>query len=446
MTDPDIDHDGDVDDADIAAAIAAWSGPDMPTTNPAADMDGDGDVDDADLARIFAAYTGPAAPPVTVDARDINADLRSNDRVDLRGIDRIVGGLVLPREYHELVCTEGDRPVIELADRIDRPEDGGHAIEITHRHTHRIHISGIAAVSPHRDQARGVRLRLSSKAGQFARRVEIIDCDFAGFDNGIEIVDDLPRRGEYAPGKPGRIGLVVGLCIITRAHGNDSHSGGIYAEGLEYANITDTAFDQIGWLIPSDRNWRSHCIYAQQYNGPVHCDGLVMSRAAANALQLRAGGSLRNSIATQCSLGPYIGGAKSVVENNVVLDQVDIQDIAGYDAYDRGHGLIFGGYNHTVRHNLLARRHGSLETIPALKDWHGKDDKTPDGNIAVAWAASGHNFNINGRVYTDIGTNRTVTSDPGVPHFTDIDRYTKRRRGEPYPGTQSFIARCWGAV
>ncbi len=55
----DLDLDGDVDDADFALFFAAFSGPGVPTGNPAADLDNDGDTDDADFGLAFAAFTGP---------------------------------------------------------------------------------------------------------------------------------------------------------------------------------------------------------------------------------------------------------------------------------------------------------------------------------------------------------------------------------------------------
>ncbi len=57
----DLDLDGDVDDADFALFFAAFSGPGVPTGNPAADLDGDTDTDDADFGLAFAAFTGPGA-------------------------------------------------------------------------------------------------------------------------------------------------------------------------------------------------------------------------------------------------------------------------------------------------------------------------------------------------------------------------------------------------
>ncbi len=56
----DLDQDGDVDDADFALFFAAFSGPGVPTGNPAADLDGDTDTDDADFGLAFAAFTGPS--------------------------------------------------------------------------------------------------------------------------------------------------------------------------------------------------------------------------------------------------------------------------------------------------------------------------------------------------------------------------------------------------
>lgn len=58
----DTDGDQDVDDADLAAAFSAYSGPGgIGNTRLDGDTDRDGDVDDADLAGAFAGYTGPTA-------------------------------------------------------------------------------------------------------------------------------------------------------------------------------------------------------------------------------------------------------------------------------------------------------------------------------------------------------------------------------------------------
>lgn len=60
----DTDGDGDVDDADLGAAFANYTGPIGAAGNKAAaegDTDGDGDVDDGDLGTAFASYTGPLA-------------------------------------------------------------------------------------------------------------------------------------------------------------------------------------------------------------------------------------------------------------------------------------------------------------------------------------------------------------------------------------------------
>ena len=62
LLDPeDLDGDADVDDADFGLFFAAFSGPGVQTSNPAADLDGDNDTDDADFGLAFAAFTGPGA-------------------------------------------------------------------------------------------------------------------------------------------------------------------------------------------------------------------------------------------------------------------------------------------------------------------------------------------------------------------------------------------------
>jgi len=64
----DTDGDGDIDDADLGAAFANYTGPLTPGTGGKSgadgDTDADGDVDDADLGVAFAKYTGPLAASV----------------------------------------------------------------------------------------------------------------------------------------------------------------------------------------------------------------------------------------------------------------------------------------------------------------------------------------------------------------------------------------------
>ncbi len=58
---PDLDGDGDIDDADFGIAFASFTGPGAgnPGYNPIADFDADGDTDDADFGIAFSAFTGP---------------------------------------------------------------------------------------------------------------------------------------------------------------------------------------------------------------------------------------------------------------------------------------------------------------------------------------------------------------------------------------------------
>ncbi len=59
-----FDGDSDVDNADYAIILAAYSGAGVPTNNPLCDWDLDGDVDDDDVIAFRLNWTGPGVPAV----------------------------------------------------------------------------------------------------------------------------------------------------------------------------------------------------------------------------------------------------------------------------------------------------------------------------------------------------------------------------------------------
>lgn len=456
----DLDGDGDVDGVDYALLLEQWTGPREPL---AGDLDGDGDVDGQDAALLTAAWTGPGSEdpegpetgggftaidwtgavdlPAGASEQEALAALGGHDKVRFAAGAVYEFSLVLPRSTQLVgVHGEGDRPVFKIP-------AGQNGVTIANSRTDEVVLQGLEVRGPplpHLGVNQGIRLRLNGKDGKYARRVLIEDCKVVGFDTNIEIVDDWPRvKGEAY--RPGRIDLEINRCIVHLAYGSDSHHVGVYLEGLERGVVRDTVIDHSGWRPghPEDRNKKSHNIYAQSFNGPITAEGCVFSRAAANAVQFRAGGDLIGCVISENGLGPWLSWRPGRVEGCVLLDQVDISEDE-----PRGHGLILTAWEMTVRRNLVARRGGSLANEPGFKGI--AESTTLADNVAVAWQGAGLNFEVGGVLHGAIGSNRTIDADPGVPAF-DADEIALRvDRARGVWGAEyelaGFIARCWEAV
>ena len=429
----DLDNDGDVDNQDIAKAASNFTGPGATHKSPQqGDTDNDGDVDSIDLGTIFAAYTGPITKPDEIPAQDINNQINRHHKASIPAGSIIKGGIEFTSEQAIItVSGKGPRPIVQV------PKDGDGLRNRTQR-IYQLHVNGLAFHSTHRDKATGINIQLNGKDDNFAKQVEIIDCYGTGLDTTYRFVDDWARK--QIEGTPGRIKLIFGLNISDKAYGSDTHSIGLRYDGLASGSVVvNSAFDRSGWLVEQDRNKRSHCIYGSAFGAPLAvCKGNVFSRAAANAAQFRSGCDRYEwNIATQCSLGPWINGGRLYVTNNVVLDQVDI----GPQKHEgRGHGFIISGNRPTVWRNIAARRHGSMRFHPAFKGLAG--NAIVRENYAVQWAADASNYEKGDRQYHTYGDSKSITIDPGVPHFTDTDKYLTRGRAQPYIETRAFIEEC----
>lgn len=291
------------------------------------------------------------------------------------------------------------------------------------------------------------RFRLSGKDGQYAKKLRFEDMEVEGGNTGFSIVDDWARTSGTGDGRIDT--LEVYRCIAHRQYTPDaSHSIPLYVEGIDLTEVQQTVFDMAGWHLPEHRNKRSHCIYAQSLGGPTNVTDSWLCRAAANAVQFRIGcRDFSRNVISECSLGPWITEEFGKIEDNVLLDQVDIippPEGSSVHPDSRGHGFMGGtGF----RRNIAARRHGTMKNHPAYEGiWGDNED-----NYAIQWSENGKNYRIGESTYREIGTNRTIDIDPGLPVVTGalINTLTSRRLGEwdeAVHSTAPFRKECWDIV
>jgi len=365
--------------------------------------------------------------PKTVTASQLQDALNQHDKIGLPAGVTVKGALAAPRSTLILFAYgEGARPIIEV------PE-GKDGLDLTADRIEQVIIQGIEIKGPglpHRGVEQGIRLRLSSAANQYAKDMRVEDCKVSGFDTLIEVVDDRPRVEGYAFQRSGRIKLAVIGCILTDAEGSDSHSAGIYTEGLDLGSvIADNAIARIRTVEPDKR---SHGVYGQGHGAPTTYSGNLLHRCSAQGIQARAGGTLTDNLVNRCGVGMFVQGNGSIVRRNVVMNGVDISgDLPRGHAYQ----LVFG--KGVIEDNLAAFNGGSTKSIPAFKDmW---SPKSFERNIAVQWQDQGQNFDISGDGrYGSLGSNRTLAGDPGFAPI-DIDAWLGRKRSEPVPSVAGVI-------
>lgn len=381
-----------------------------------------------------AAPRGAVKVPERATLEQIQNAINQRDAILLPAGASYDGVLEVPRSVQYIgVYGKGDRPVLNVP-------KGKVGIDITADQIEQVVIEGIelrGPLLPHRGKEQGIRLRVSGRDNEYARDVRIIDCKVSGFDTLIEVVDDLPRVKKLEFQEPGRIKLEVRDCILTDAEGGDSHSVGIYVEGLAEGSVIEgCAIARVRTVEP---NKRSHGIYAQGHGAPATFSGNLFDRCSAQGIQARAGGTLTNNLIIRCGVGMFVQGDGSVVKRNAVVYGVDIDKDE-----PRGHAYQLSFGKGVIEENIAAFNEGSTKGIPAFKDmW---SPKSFERNVAVQWHDKGENFDIVkvGR-YRDVGTNHTLDQDPGFPKI-NLKAWFERERGEEVPPVAGYIEKCWKVI
>lgn len=370
----------------------------------------------------------PLPPPVhglpkdTIDAADVMDELSRHDRVDLKGVDTIIGTIEIAGDIAELVCTEGNRPVI-------MPERGRNAIVNTSQHIDRLLIDGIAGYTDHIGTVPGIQIRINGQDGKFIRDLEIRDVRMEGFDDNILVVDDWARS--QPSGTPGRIMLTAEDCILHRAVSSDNHSSGLYVEGLAEGSIfTDSIIWRVGWTDDGTdpREKRSHCIYAQQFGAPLLVSDLYLGEPCASGLMMRRGGTVNRVVISGASTPVVMFGSESTLYDSAIIDHMDIgpapdeERIKAVNVWDTPIFTMIG--------NVIARRRGRPLNRPVVAV--GSSNADVRDNAVVQWPSGVGSFDVNGQIIDGLHGNRVLTDDPGVPMVGPalLHRLLNRERGQ----------------
>ena len=151
------------------------------------------------------------------------------------------------------------------------------------------------------------------------------DVMIEGFKDGITLQGD----GTAIDGFTLRRSVIVDSYAASGAVGN-GHAQGLYVSGSsKNILIEENVFDHNGWkegvAAPTVFN---HDIYVNTGAQGVVVRGNIISRASENGILLRAGGCAQDNLIIRSSVGVIVGQTSSVVTGNVVLEGVDLPDLA----------------------------------------------------------------------------------------------------------------------
>ena len=335
------------------------------------------------------------------------------------------------------VYGEGDRPVL-------RVPEGKHGIAVASERAN-VALQGLAILGPELPYLgsgnHGVHYKLGmNRSGSLDILIE--DCEIARFDDLVFAVDDGSRKnGAAPPGHDGRITATLRRNILRDAWGSDSHSVGIYTEGVKLTTTEGNVVRRCGYTEDGSdpRDKRSHGHYGQQYGGQIVATDNWWIDCPGNAIQARLGATVTGNVAVRCGVGftnnraPDGTGDRSTYIGNLVLDQVDIAPDE-----PRGDAFPLNGSGHTIKDNLAVRKLGSAANRNAYRDYWNAAEFANNG--AIDWIPGG-----------DDSANWSLDEMPaGFPEFTDdkLDTLLTRRRGEwgPQYETAPFIQQARDAI
>jgi hypothetical protein len=114
------------------------------------------------------------------------------------------------------------------------------------------------------------------------------------------------------------------------ASGDVGHSQGLYVSGTsKNVLVEENVFDHNGWKEGFDApTVFNHNMYINTGAQGVVIRGNIVSRGSENGILLRAGGTVQDNLIIRNSVGAIVSNTSSVMTGNVVLEGIDLPNIA----------------------------------------------------------------------------------------------------------------------
>lgn len=370
------------------------------------------------------------------EAEVINAILNSSDDVMITGQAPVITRpLEPPVSGGRTIASMDERLIVDIADT-SRVELWKFSPTYVWDYIHLIGLGGVQVKQA--NKTAGINVRCNGQANRGINDILVEDCYFKGLDAPMGFVDDYARTS--GSNDNGRITVRVRRNIMLDTIGSDSHAVPLYLEGTRDGTfVEENTFHKAGWVdnrntqcLNPDRpneleaNAREHCIYCQTINQKINLYNNFFGEPSANGYQIRAGGDSIGNVLWRCPVGGWHNNrAGQRIIRNVHIDQVDINDVESNAG--RGHGFFVsgGGGNNQFIENIVARKHGSLKSRPAIEAY-GSD--TVVKNHVYDWKRGEISGGDPNKSYGNVVDNSEGAGD-FLPEITDSMLQVWRNRG-----------------
>ncbi len=161
----------------------------------------------------------------------------------------------------------------------------------------------------------------------------------------------------------------------------DGHAQGMYMQGVHDAEITDSIFDHNGWRPGRDneRTKFNHNMYNQKDTKRITIRRTILTRGSHNAVQLRGGGILEDSLLAYNPYGAFVAQEGGIIRRNVVLHGNDM-----LSSYPLGLALeTLPSQFALIEDNIIAHKVGTAGWVGAIQVSYRDDIIDPPGSYNV---------------------------------------------------------------
>lgn len=171
------------------------------------------------------------------------------------------------------------------------------------------------------------------------------------------------------------------IVVNSWKHKRDGHSAGMYFQGAENVEITDSLYDHNGWRPgrANERTQFNHNLYFQKDTKRINVRRTILTRGSHNAAQFRGGGILEDCLLAYNPYGVLVAQEGGIMRRNVVLHGNDM-----LNSYPLGLGLeVLPSSYAVVEDNVIAHKRGTAGWIGAIQVAYRNDIIDPPADFRV---------------------------------------------------------------